>query len=278
MPGCCAISSGSRVAANKARSRRFSKPPTPSIEPRPRARRPPQRRAASSACRFEQAPFRATDYIWSAGLSTPAAIGFGVMIFFLTLFLLIADDLFKRKLVRHVGVLARKKITVQILDEIGHQIERFLLVQIATSVVVAVVTAAVLWWLGLNQPMVWGLAAGLLNSIPYFGPAIVSTGLAVVGYMQFGDISKASTVAIAALAITTLEGWLLTPLLLGRLAQMNRIAVFAALLFWTWMWGVWGMLLAIPVTMAIKVVCDHIEPFRPVGDFLESNEAVPGCL
>lgn len=217
---------------------------------------------------IEQAPFRATDYIWSAGLSTPAAIGFGVMIFFLTLFLLIADDLFKRKLVRHVGVLARKKITVQILDEIGHQIERFLLVQIATSVVVAVVTAAVLWWLGLNQPMVWGLAAGLLNSIPYFGPAIVSTGLAVVGYMQFGDISKASTVAIAALAITTLEGWLLTPLLLGRLAQMNRIAVFAALLFWTWMWGVWGMLLAIPVTMAIKVVCDHIEPFRPVGDFL----------
>ena len=217
---------------------------------------------------IEQAPFRATDYLWSAGLSTPAAIGFGVMIFFLTLFLLIADDLFKRKLVRHVGVLARKKITVQILDEIGHQIERFLLVQIATSVVVAVVTAAVLWWLGLNQPMVWGLAAGLFNSIPYFGPAIVSTGLAVVGYMQFGDISKASTVAIAALAITTLEGWLLTPLLLGRLAQMNRIAVFAALLFWTWMWGVWGMLLAIPVTMAIKVVCDHIEPFRPVGDFL----------
>jgi predicted PurR-regulated permease PerM len=217
---------------------------------------------------IEQAPLRATDYLWSAGLSTPAAIGFGVMIFFLTLFLLIADDLFKRKLVRHVGVLARKKITVQILDEIGHQIERFLLVQIATSIVVAVVTAAVLWWLGLNQPMVWGLAAGLLNSIPYFGPAIVSTGLAVVGYMQFGDISKASTVAIAALAITTLEGWLLTPLLLGRLAQMNRIAVFAALLFWTWMWGVWGMLLAIPVTMAIKVVCDHVEPFRPVGDFL----------
>lgn len=217
---------------------------------------------------IEQAPFRATDYLWSAGLSTPAAIGFGVMIFFLTLFLLIADDLFKRKLVRHVGALARKKITVQILDEIGHQIERFLLVQIATSAVVAVVTAVVLWWLGLNQPMVWGLAAGLLNSIPYFGPAIVSTGLAVVGYMQFGDISKASTVAIAALAITTLEGWVLTPLLLGRLAQMNRIAVFAALLFWTWMWGVWGMLLAIPVTMAIKVVCDHIEPFRPVGDFL----------
>jgi predicted PurR-regulated permease PerM len=217
---------------------------------------------------IEQPPFRATDYLWSAGLTMPAALGFGAMIFFLTLFLLIADDLFKRKLVRHVGVLARKKITVQILDEIGSQIERFLLVQILTSVIVAVVTGLVLWRLGLNQPMVWGLAAGLLNSIPYFGPAVVSTGLAIVGYMQFGDLGRASTVAGAALAITTLEGWVLTPMLLGRVAQMNRIAVFAALLFWTWMWGVWGMLLAIPVTMAIKVVCDHIEPFRPVGDFL----------
>ena len=217
---------------------------------------------------IEQPPFRASDYLWSAGLTAPAAMGFGLMIFFLTLFLLIADDLFKRKLVRHVGAFARKKITVQILDEIGSQIERFLLVQILTSAIVAVVTAAVLWWLGLNQPLVWGLVAGLLNSIPYFGPAIVSAGLAVVGYMQFGDIARASTVAIAALVITTLEGWVLTPTLLGRVAQMNRIAVFAALLFWTWLWGVWGMLLAIPVTMAIKVICDHIEPFRPVGDFL----------
>jgi predicted PurR-regulated permease PerM len=217
---------------------------------------------------IEQPPFRASDYVWSAGLTLPAAIGFGVMIFFLTLFLLIADDLFKRKLVRHVGAFARKKITVQILDEIGHQIERFLLVQILTSTIVAVVTGAVLWWLGLSQPFVWGLLAGLFNSIPYFGPAIVSAGLAVVGYMQFGDLPRAATVATAALVITTLEGWVLTPLLLGRVAQMNRIAIFAALLFWTWVWGVWGMLLAIPLTMAIKVVCDHIEPFRPVGDFL----------
>ena len=96
------------------------------------------------------------------------------MIFFLTLFLLVADDLFKRKLVKHVGAFARKKITVQILEEIGSQIERFLLVQILTSVVVGIVTGFALWYLGLEQPAVWGLVAGLLNSIPYFGPAIVT--------------------------------------------------------------------------------------------------------
>ena len=217
---------------------------------------------------IEQPPFRASDYLWSAGLTVPAAAGLGVMIFFLTLFLLIADDLFKRKLVKHISVFERKKVTVQILDEIGLQIERFLLVQILTSVIVAVVTGAALWYLGLEQPAVWGLVAGLLNTIPYFGPVIVSAALAVVAYMQFGDIGRTITITATALGITTLEGWVLTPLLLGKVAQMNRIAIFAALLFWTWVWGVWGMLLAIPITMAIKVVCDHIEPFRPVGDFL----------
>jgi predicted PurR-regulated permease PerM len=217
---------------------------------------------------IEEPPFRASDYLWSAGMTIPSAIGAGTMIFFLALFLLIADDLFKRKLVKHVGAFARKKITVQILDEIGSQLERFILVQIFTSAVVAVVTGLVLWWLGLNQPAVWGLLAGVLNSVPYFGPLVVSSGLFLVGYMQFEAAGQAAIVALAALAITTLEGWVLTPLLLGRVAQMNRIAVFASLLFWTWMWGAWGLLLAIPITMAIKVVCDHVEPFRPVGDFL----------
>ena len=97
---------------------------------------------------------------------------------------------------------------------------------------------------------------------------MVTIAIAVVGYMQFGEIAPTLSVAGVALIITTLEGWVLTPLLLRRMAQMNPIATFAGLLFWTWMWGVWGMLLAVPITMAIKVVCDHIEPFRPVGDFL----------
>ena len=113
--------------------------------------------------------------------------GQAVMVAFLTYFLLVANDLFKRKLVKHVGeTLARKRVTVQILDEISSQIERFLLVQMLTSLIVGIVTAAALWALGLEQYMVWGLAAGVLNTIPYFGPIVVTAGLAVVGYLQFG--------------------------------------------------------------------------------------------
>jgi predicted PurR-regulated permease PerM len=195
--------------------------------------------------------------------------GQAVMVAFLTYFLLVADDLFKRKLVKHIGpTLARKRLTVQILDEISKQIERFLLVQILTSAIVGFVTAAALWALGLEQYLVWGLAAGILNTIPYFGPIIVTAGLAVVGYLQFGTIEKASLVASVALVITSLEGWLLTPLLLGRVGRLNHIAIFASLLFWSWLWGVWGMLLAVPMLMASKAVCDHIEELQPLADFL----------
>lgn len=217
----------------------------------------------------EEPTLRVADYVWAGWMTLPAFISSSVMIFFLTLFLLVADDLFKRKLVRNVGEeFSHKRLTVQVLEEIGSQMERFLLVQIFASIVVAVVTGFALWWLGLNQPAVWGLVAGLFNSIPYFGPVIVTMGLAVIGYIQFEAIGPTTAVALTALAITTLEGWVLTPMLLGRVAEMNRIAIFAGLLFWTWMWGIWGMLLAVPIMMAIKVVCDHVEPFKRVGDFL----------
>ena len=218
---------------------------------------------------IEEPPLRASNYLWYGSMGAIGIAGQAVMVAFLTYFLLVANDLFKRKLVKHVGeTLARKKVTVQILDEISTQIERFLLVQMLTSLIVGIVTATALWALGLEQYVVWGLAAGVLNTIPYFGPIIVTAGLAVVGYLQFGTIQMASTVAGVALVITSLEGWLLTPTLLGRVGQLNHIAIFASLLFWSWLWGVWGMLLAVPMLMAVKAVCDHIEELQPLADFL----------
>lgn len=177
--------------------------------------------------------------------------------------------LFKRKLVEVIGpTLAHKKITVQVLNQIALQIESYLRVQILTSVVVGVATWLALWWVGLANAGVWGLFAGLFNSIPYFGPLIVTGALSVIAYVQFGTIPMAVSVAGIALVITTLEGWILTPLLMSRVAQINTVAVFAGLLFWSWLWGVWGLLLAVPIMMAIKAVCDGVEDLQPSGTLL----------
>lgn len=216
----------------------------------------------------EEPTFRASDYVWWGSMGILTLASQAILICFLTYFLLVANDLFKRKLIRYPETLSKRKITVQILDEVGAQIERFMLVQAVTSVIVAVATGLALWWIGLEQPAVWGLAAGVFNSIPYFGPLIVTGGLATVAFLQFETFAMTASVAGVALLITTLEGWLLTPTLLGRVAGMNPVAIFAGLLFWSWVWGVWGLLLAVPMMMVIKAVSDHIEDLRPIGDFL----------
>jgi predicted PurR-regulated permease PerM len=213
-------------------------------------------------------PFRATDYLMWGSAGAIALGGQGVMILFLSYFLLVADDLYKRKLVKIMPTLSKKKVTVQIVDEIGNQIERFMLVQVFTSTVVAVATSIALWLVGLNQPLVWGLMAGVLNSIPYFGPIVVSGGLTLVAYLQFTTVEMAIYVAAIALVITTLEGWLLTPALMGRAASINPAAIFIGIIFWSWVWGVWGLILAVPMLMIVKSVCDRIEELQPIGELL----------
>ena len=117
------------------------------------------------------------------------------MIVFLTYFMLLSDQLFKRKLVEIVGTLSQKKLTVSVLEDIAGQIERFLVIQILTSAAVAVVTWGALWALGLQQAALWGLAAGILNSIPYYGPLLITAGLSIVGYLQFGTLGMTAAVA-----------------------------------------------------------------------------------
>jgi len=216
----------------------------------------------------EEKGFQASTLVWSTSIGLLSAANQLIMVLFLTFFMLLSDDLFKRKLVEIVGTLSQKKTTVSVLEDIAGHIEQFLLIQILTSAIVAVVTAATLWAMGLRQAALWGLAAGIFNSIPYYGPLLVTGALTVVGFLQFGTIGMTIAVALAALLITTLEGLLLTPMLVGRASSMNQIAVFAGLLFWSWAWGIWGMLLAVPMMMVVKVICDHVEPLQPVGHLL----------
>lgn len=217
----------------------------------------------------EEPRITATGLMWSGSIGMVGAVNQLIMIVFLTYFVLLSDKLLRRKFVELAGpTLSNKKITVEIIDQISSQIARFLGVQIFTSIVVGFATWVVLSYMGLDQAALWGLLAGIFNSIPYYGPLIVSGGLSLVAFLQFGTISKMLAIAGISLVVTSLEGWLLTPLLMGKVASMNRVAVFVGLLFWSWAWGIWGMLLAVPMMMSIKVVCDHVEELKPIGRFL----------
>jgi predicted PurR-regulated permease PerM len=216
----------------------------------------------------EQPSVSATSMLLTGGMSMLIGTNQLVMILFLTYFMLLSDELFKRKLVEISPGLSDKKLTLGIINDIAHQMGQFLLIQFLTSTLVGVVTWWALWYMGLQQAALWGLMAGIFNSIPYYGPLIVSGGLSAVALLQFGTIGKMVSVAGISLIITTLEGSILTPLLMGKAAEMNRVTVFAGLLFWSWIWGVWGMLLAVPIMMAIKVVCDHVEDLQPIGRFM----------
>jgi predicted PurR-regulated permease PerM len=229
----------------------------------------PARRGGVQRVQIDEPAINVREYLSWGSASLLAFGGQAILIIFFVFFLLASGDMFKRKLVRVVGPsLEKKKITVQILDDINTQIERFLLVRVITSVVVGVATWIAFRIVGLEQAGVWGLAAGLFNSIPYFGPVIVAAGTAVIAFLQFGTISMALFVSSVSLVITSLEGWILTPWLTSRTARTNEVAVFVGLIFWGFVWGIWGTLLAVPMLVALKACCDRIEDLKPVGEML----------
>jgi predicted PurR-regulated permease PerM len=218
---------------------------------------------------IEEPAINVREYITWGSASLIAFAGQATLVFFFVFFLLASGDLFKRKLVKMAGPsLEKKKITVQILDEINHQIARFLFVRIVTSVMVGIATWLAFWTIGLRQAALWGAAAGVFNSVPYFGPVIVAAATAIISFLQFGTLGMAAYVAGISLAITSVEGWLVTPWLTSRTARTNEVAIFIGLIFWSFVWGIWGTLLAVPMLVAVKAYCDHIEDLKPVGELL----------
>lgn len=213
--------------------------------------------------------FKLGNFLWAGSMGAAGLVGQAAMVLFLTFFLLLSGDTYKRKLVRLTGPsLSKKKITVHILDDINESIQRYMFMLLATNVLVGLLTWIALRWIGLENAGAWAVAAGLLHLIPYLGPAVTAAGIGMAAFMQFDAISTALVAAVASLAIATLVGTFVTTWMTGRIAKMNTAAVFISLLFWAWLWGVWGMLLSIPITVIVKVVAQHVEQLEPVAELL----------
>ena len=183
---------------------------------------------------------------------------------FLALYLLLAGDLFRHRFVELAGPrLSQKKITLQVLDAISRQISRYLFVRALISGFVGVGTFAAFSAMGLAQPAVWGVAAGLLNVVPYVGPAVIVGAAGVAAFVQFHTVAAVLLAAGLATAVASVEAYAITPWLMSRTGEMNPAAVFIGLLFWGWMWGLSGLFLAVPILMVIKSVSDHVEGLHP---------------
>lgn len=225
---------------------------------------------------IEEPKFEIKDYFWHGTMGLAGFIGQTGIVCFLVYFLLASGDTFRRKLAKIAGpTLTKKKITLQVLNEITVLIQRYLLVQLFTSVLVGVVSWFAFEWIGLEHAALWGIAAGVLNSVPYVGPVIVTGGTSLVALLQFGTVDMALLVGGVSLLITSLEGYLLTPWLTGRASRMSPVVVFVSVLFWGWLWGVWGLLLGVPIVMIVKSICDHVEDLKPIGELLGDYSKTP---
>jgi predicted PurR-regulated permease PerM len=190
------------------------------------------------------------------------------LVFALLFFLLASGDLFLRKLVSVLPSFHDKKLAVEISHQIEQDVSRYLL---AISCINAVFGAAVggsMYLLGLPTPLLWGVMAGLLHFIPFLGAVVGTSVVTMEALVTLDSMETIVLVPAVYLALNLLEEYLVSPWILGRRFLLNAVVVFLWLIFWGWLWGVPGALMAIPLLAILKIICDHIEPLGAIGEFL----------
>jgi len=192
----------------------------------------------------------------------------GVVMIILLFFLLASGDLFLRKLIRVLPSLADKKRAVEIARQIQTDISSYLVTITAINVALGLAVWGILTFLGVPNPLLWGVLATVTNYIPYLGAIVMIAVLAMVGFLSFENTSEALMVPLSFVGLNLLESYLVTPLVLGHRLTLNPVVIFLGLTFWGWLWGITGALLAVPIMVVLKIFCDHTEPLRPIGEFL----------
>jgi predicted PurR-regulated permease PerM len=219
--------------------------------------------------RIDEPRFRLGDLAWRGSRELAVLLTQAVMIVFLLYYLLLAGDMFRRKLANIAGPsFGRKRKVLRALIDVDRHIQRFLLARLFISVIVAAATYAALSALHVNQPGMWGLVSGGLNVVPYIGPVVAVAGVTLAAFSQFGTLTGTVAAGGSAALIAAVEGYVITPRLTGRVGGMNAVAIFVGILFWGWLWGVMGLLLAVPLLTAIKAACARFEDLQPVAELL----------
>ena len=192
----------------------------------------------------------------------------GTVAVFLLYFLLALDDLFLRKLAGVLPRMSQRRKAVLIARATEHDLSHYVLVRTATNVGFGIAVGLAMWLLEMPNPVLWGIMAGVLNYIPYLGGLV---GYVIVGFVAlttFETTGRALMVPGAYFLLNIIEGNFITPTILGRELTLNPVMIFTWLIFWGWIWGVPGALLAIPLLAMTKIVADNVETLAPLGAFL----------
>jgi predicted PurR-regulated permease PerM len=191
------------------------------------------------------------------------------VMFILLYFLLASGDLFLRKLIKFFPNLHKKKQIVKITREVEHHTSRYLYTVTVINILTGVSIGVGMYLIGMPNPLLWGVMAGFLVFLPYIGPLIGISIITIVAFLTFDSLGRILLAPAIYIALETIQGQIVTPMVLGLRFTLNPVAIFVWLIFWGWMWGLVGAMLAFPMLTIFKILCDHFQPLAPVGEFLE---------
>lgn len=183
-------------------------------------------------------------------------------------FLLSSGDLFLQKLVKVLPRWPDKRRAVEIVRQIEAQLFRYLFTVTCINLGLGTLVGIAMYFLGMPNPILWGAMAALLTFIPYLGHMFGIIVIMLVASLTFDELGHVFIVGAAYGGLALLEGWFVTPMILGQRLEINPVVLLIGLMLWGWIWGIGGALLAVPLLVAFKIFCDHVEPLSSVGDFI----------
>jgi predicted PurR-regulated permease PerM len=201
-------------------------------------------------------------------MRTPEFIASAVFLVILLYFLLVYDQVFIAKLVKLLPTLSDKKMAVGIAQDIESQVSRYLFTITAINACLGLAVGTTVGLLGLRNPIMWGVMVALLNFVPYLGALTGIICMTIGAVLSFDSLGYALIFPAIYLAFGTLEGSFITPWVMGRSLTLNPVIILLSLTFWGWMWGIVGIILAVPILAAFKIFCAHIKPMEPLAEFL----------
>lgn len=207
---------------------------------------------------------------WAAGTAADFGTTFGAMLI-LSLFLLSSGDTLRAKLIRVIPLLSEKKRSLRVLRDIENEVSRYLLIITAINAGFGFCVGIAMAVLGMPNPLLWGVAAALLNFIPYLGGFVGNTLATVIAVVTFPTIGHAVLVPLAYLGIQIVESNFVTPVIVGRRLELNTVAILIFLSLTTWMWGIVGTIIGVPLLVVVKVFSDNFPNLSSLAEFLSAE-------